>query len=135
MRSEVSPTAGQKLIQLRRRDRFRVKLFGDVCGFDFEHLSKLPIYFSFLRSIDLCDLNAFVIEKDLHLIEQKLMRIRIRNVESEMVDQLLLLLLPFGPAIFTHLGADLLPELGWDRSETEWFVFLPATRAFEFITE
>ena len=43
---------------------------------------------SFLRRVDLGDLDAFVVEEDLHLIEQELVRIRIRNVEPEVVNEL-----------------------------------------------
>jgi hypothetical protein len=35
---------------------------------------------SFLRRIDLCELDTFVEEKDLHLIEEELVRVRIRNI-------------------------------------------------------
>jgi hypothetical protein len=51
-----------------------------------------------------------------------------------MVDKLLLLLLPFLPAILAHLCADLLPELGRDRRIAEGLVFLAASAAFEFVT-
>ena len=89
---------------------------------------------SFLRRIDLCDLDAFVVEKDVHLIEQKLVRVRIGDVEPKVVDQLFLLCLPFGPAILADLGSDLLSELGRDRSYAKRLVFLPTPRAFEFVT-
>jgi hypothetical protein len=36
-----------------------------------------PINFSFLRRVDLCYLDTFVIEKDLHIVEQELVRIGI----------------------------------------------------------
>ena len=89
---------------------------------------------AFLRRVDLRDLDAFVVEEDVHLIKQELVRVRIRDVEPEMVDELFLFRLPFGPAIFADLGSDLLPELGRDRSHSKRLVFLPAARAFEFVT-
>jgi len=88
---------------------------------------------SFLRRVDLCKLDAFVVEKELHVVEQELVRIRVRHVETEMIDELLLLLLPLGPAIFTDLGTDLLPELGRYRRNAQRFVFLSALRALEFV--
>ena len=67
---------------------------------------------SFLRSVDLRKVDTFVVKKDLHVIEQELVRIGIRHVKTEMIDELLLFLLPFHPAIPTNLGSDLLPQLG-----------------------
>ena len=88
---------------------------------------------SFLRSIDLREIDAFVVEEDLHIVEQELVRIGIRHVETEMINKLLLFLLPLYPAILAHFGAYLLPQLGRYRRNAQRFVFLPATRAFEFI--
>lgn len=96
--------------------------------------SRSPIYFSFLRRVDLRQLNAFVVEKDLHIVEQELVRIGIRNVQTEVVDKLFLLLLPLGPAILAHLGTDLLPQVSWNRGKTKRFVLQPASGAFEFVT-
>lgn len=89
---------------------------------------------SFLRRVDLCDLDAFIVEEDLHLIEKELMRVGIRNVEPEVVDQLFLFRLPLGPAVFADLGSDLLTELGRDRSHAKRLIFLSTPRAFEFVT-
>ena len=89
---------------------------------------------SFLRRVDLRELDALIVEKDLHLIEQKLMRIGIRNIQAEMIYQLLLFLPPFGPAIFTDLGTDLLPELGRYRRDAERLAFITALRTFKFVT-
>ncbi len=95
----------------------------------------LPIDRPFFRRIDLRDLDTFIKEEDVHLVEEKLVRVGIRDVEAEMVDQLFLLLLPFGPAIFADLGSDLLSEVGRDRSITERVTFRSAFRALEFVTE
>ena len=89
---------------------------------------------AFLRRVNLCDLDAFVVEEDVHLVEQELVRVRIRNVETEVVDQLFLFCLPLRPAIFADLGPDLLTELGRDRSHAERLVLLTTPRAFEFVT-
>lgn len=94
----------------------------------------LPIDLAFLRGIDLFQFHTFVIEKDLHIIEKELVRVGVRYIEAEMVDKLLLLLLPFGPAILAHLGTDLLPKLSWYRSKPDRLVRLPAASAFEFVT-
>lgn len=96
--------------------------------------ARLPVDLAFLRRVDLSQINAFVIEEDLHVIKQELVRIRIRNIEAKVIDQLLLFLLPLGPAVFAHFRTDLLPELGRDRRETEGFIFLPTARALEFVT-
>ena len=92
-----------------------------------------PVNRSFFRSIDVRDLNTFVEEEDVHLVEQELVRIGVRNIEAEVVDELLLFLLPLGPAAFADLGTDLLPELRWDRRVTDRFALRAAPRALEFI--
>ena len=89
---------------------------------------------SFLGRVYLRDLDAFVIEEDLHLVEQKLVRIRIRNIEAEMVDELFLFGLPLSPTIFTDLGSDLLTQLGRYRSDTEGLSLSAASRALEFVS-
>ena len=53
----------------------------------------LPVNLTFLRCIDLGNLNAFTEKEELHLIEEKLVRIGVRNVDAEMIDELHLLLL------------------------------------------
>lgn len=103
------------------------------CSWSCDPKFELPVDLAFLRGIDLFELDALVIKKDLHIIEEKLVRIRIRNIESEVVDKLFLLSLPFRPAILAHLGADLCAQFGRDRSVTDGFVFLPAAAAFEFV--
>lgn len=95
----------------------------------------LPIDLSFLRRIDLCEIDAFVIEKDLHIIEKELVRIGVGYVQAEVVDELHLFLLPFCPAIFTHFVADLLAKLGRDRRVADGFTLFPAAGAFEFVTK
>ena len=90
---------------------------------------------SFLRSVDLREVDTFVVEKDLHVVEQELVRIGIRHVETEMINELLLFRLPLRPAILADLGTDLLTEFGRYRSNAQWFVFLPATGAFELVTK
>lgn len=63
----------------------------------------------FLRRVDLRELDAFVVEKDLHVVEKELVRVGVRNIKAEVVDELLLFRLPFSPAIPADLGTDLLP--------------------------
>lgn len=63
----------------------------------------------FLRRVDLRELDAFVVEKDLHVVEKELVRVGVRNIKAEVVDELLLFRLPFSPAILADLGTDLLP--------------------------
>lgn len=106
-------------------------------GFEFLVCSRsgLPVDLSFLRSVDLCKLDAFVKEEYFQVVEKKLVRVWIGNVEAVVVDKLHLLFLPFGPAIFADLGGNALAELIGDRSERELLVFLPATRAFKFFTK
>jgi hypothetical protein len=87
----------------------------------------------FLRRIDLGKLDAFVVEEDLHLVEEELMGVWIRDVETKVIDQLLLFLLPLGPAIFADLRSDLLAQVRRNRRDTERFTFLPAPSAFEFV--
>lgn len=89
----------------------------------------------FLRRVDLCEFDAFVVEKDLHVVEKELVRVGVRNIEAEVVDELLLFRLPFHPAIFADLGTDLLPKLGRYRRNAERFVLLPAPFALEFVTK
>jgi len=89
---------------------------------------------SFLRRIDLRELDTLVVEEDLHLIEEKLVRIGVRNIKPKVIYQLLLFLLPLGPAILADLRTDLLPELGRYRSDAERFAFVTAFRALEFVT-
>src|SRR5688572_15527686 len=96
---------------------------------------NLPADLSFLRSVDLGEIHPLVVEEDLHIIEKELMGIGVRNIESEMVDKLHLLLLPFCPAVFAHLFADLLPELGRNRRVTDRFALRTAACAFEFVTK
>ena len=92
-----------------------------------------PVNRSFFRSIDVRDLNTFVEEEDVHLVEEELVRVGVRNVEAEVVDELLLFLLPLGPAAFADLGTDLLPELRRYRGVAEWLALRVALRALEFV--
>lgn len=96
-------------------------------------MAGLPIDLSFLRSVDISEIDSFIVEKDIHIIEKKLMRIGVGNVQAEMIYQLFLLFLPFLPAVFADLGPDLLPQLGRNRRIAERFVLLPALRAFKFV--
>ncbi len=98
-------------------------------------LSELPVDLSFLGRVDLGQLDALVVEKDFHVIEKELVRIGVRDIEAEVIDQLFLLLLPFGPAAFTHLAADLLTQFRWDGGITKRFALLPTASAFEFVTK
>jgi hypothetical protein len=95
--------------------------------------AALPLDRSFLRGVDLRELDAFVVKENLHLVEEKFVRIGVRDVDPEMIDQLVLFLEPFLPAVLADFGADLLPELGRDRRVAERFVFQPAAGAFEFV--
>ena len=88
----------------------------------------------FLRRVDLDELDTFVVEKDLHVVEEELVRVRVRNVKAEVIDELLLFRLPFSPAVLADLGTDLLSELGRYRRDTERFVLLPTACALEFVT-
>ena len=97
--------------------------------------SDLPIDLSFLRRVDLGQLDAFVVEENVHVVEQELVRIGVRHVEAEVVDELLLLFLPLFPTVFTHLAADLLTKLGRNRRETDRLVFLPAAATLKFISK
>ena len=94
---------------------------------------QLPINLAFLRGIDLGDINAFVIKEDLHIIEKKLVRIGVRYVKAEVIDKLLLFLLPFGPAILAHFRTDLLTKLGRYRRKADRLLCQPAASAFEFV--
>ncbi len=40
-------------------------------------LTGSPIYLTFLRRIDLGQFDPFVVEKDLHLVKEKRMRVRV----------------------------------------------------------
>src|SRR5688500_16816035 len=88
---------------------------------------------AFLGRIDLREFDSFVIEENIHLIAEELVRIRIGVVESEVIDQLLLFLLPLGPTIFADLSADLLAGLGGNGRDAKRLALLPTLRAFEFI--
>ncbi len=93
----------------------------------------LPIDCPFLRGIDLRQVDAFVVEKDLHIVEKELVRIGVRHIEAEVIDKLFLLLLPLGPAILAHLGTDLLTEFGRYRRKADRIVCQSAPGAFEFV--
>ena len=81
--SEMPPTVGQQRVELLRCDALGEELFVDEDDVTIEkhrndrRLHVLVNDLSFLRRIDLRDLDAFVIEEDIHLIEQELMRVRI----------------------------------------------------------
>ena len=97
--------------------------------------SRLPVNRSLFRRIDVRDLNSFVEEEDVHLVEEELVRIWVRNIEAEVVDELFLFLLPLGPAALADLSPDLLSELSRDRSIAQRVTLATAPRAFEFVTE
>jgi len=99
-----------------------------------ESLTLLPIDLAFLRGVDLGEFDPFVVKEDLHVIEQKLVRIRVRDVDAKVVDELVLFLQPLFPATLTHLGTDLLSKLRGQRSVTDRFRLLTTTPAFEFVT-
>jgi hypothetical protein len=94
----------------------------------------LPFDRAFFRRIDLRQLDALVEQKDLQIIEQKIVRIGTRNVQAEMIDELILLLQPFFPARLTDFVINSLPELVRKRRKLHLLAFAPAARAFKFIT-
>jgi hypothetical protein len=93
----------------------------------------LPIHVAFFGRVDLRQFDAFVVKENLHLVEQKLVRIGIGNIYAEMIDELFLLLQPFRPTFLADFRADFLPQFGRQRRVAERLVFLSAARAFEFI--
>jgi len=94
----------------------------------------LPINISFSGCVNLREFHAFVEKENLHLVKQKIVRIGIRDIQTEVVDKLFLFVEPFFPAIGANFLADLLTEFGGNRRVTERRVFTPAPRAYEFIT-
>jgi hypothetical protein len=81
-------------------------------GFDFTKIyrSFLPINRAFLRSVNLREFNALVEQKDFQIIKQKIVRIGIGNVQTEMINQLILLLEPFFPASLANFIINSLPQ-------------------------
>jgi hypothetical protein len=93
----------------------------------------LPVHLAFLRRVDLRQLDAFVKEKNLQIVEQKIVRVRAGNVQAEMIDKLILFLQPFLPAGLTDFVVNARAQLVRKRRERHLLVLAPATRAFEFI--
>ena len=77
----MPPAVGQQSIELYRRDAIREEFFVDEDNVAIKKhrvfSQKLVDDLSFLRRVDLCDLDAFVVEKDLHLVKQELVRVGI----------------------------------------------------------
>lgn len=92
-----------------------------------------PFDRAFFRSVDLRQLDAFVEEKNLQVVEQKIVRVGARNVQAEMIDQLVLLLQPFLPARLADLVVNALPEFVRKRRELHLLALAPAARAFKFV--
>jgi hypothetical protein len=94
----------------------------------------LPVHGAFLAGIDLRQFDAFVKEKNFQVVEQKIVRVGIRNVQAEMIDELILFLQPFLPAGLANLVIHTLSDFIGKRRELHLLVLAPAARAFEFIT-
>jgi hypothetical protein len=72
----------------------------------------LPIHLSFFGCVNLREVNTFVEKENLHLVKQKIVRIGIGNVQTEMIYQLFLFIEPFLPTIGANFLTDFLTELG-----------------------
>jgi hypothetical protein len=94
--------------------------------------SALPVDAAFLRRINLRQFDAFVKEKNLQIVEQKIVRVRAGNVQPEVIDKLVLLLQPFFPAGLTDFVINALSQFVRKRRESHLFILAPAARAFEF---
>jgi hypothetical protein len=77
------------------------------------------------------DLGARLEEKLLHVLEQELPGLRVPQIETVVVDELLLGLCPFGPADAADLLEDPAAELGGERLEGHAFPGLAAAAALQ----
>lgn len=100
----------------------------------FFNLGILPADASFFRSVDLGKLDPFVEKKNLQIVEKKVMRVRVRNIESEMIDKLVLLLKPFLPAALANLIEHPLTQIVRQGHKLHLCLFGTAPKTFEFIT-
>ncbi len=76
------------------------------------HLSSLPFHAAFFGRVDLrlfVDGQRFVEQIALDVIEQKILRVGVGQIETVMINNLRLLLQPARPAWLTNLERDSLP--------------------------
>ena len=73
----------------------------------------LPLHAAFFGSINLRRLRGFVEEKPLDVIEQKVLCIRVREIEPVVIDDLRLLLQPRSPAGLANLSRNTLAQFVW----------------------
>src|SRR5689334_4072575 len=77
-----------------------------------------PLDAAFFRRIDLRDLRCFAKQKSSDVVEQKRLRVGVREIQSVVIDDLRLLLQPATPARLTDLRGDSLPQ--FVRKRREW---------------
>src|ERR1700687_1480940 len=80
---------------------------------------RSPLHGAFLRCIDLCELRRIAKKKALDVIEQKILRVRVSQIETIVIDDLRLFLEPAGPAGLANLRRESLSEFIRKGSEPE----------------
>src|SRR5690242_3726083 len=90
-----------------------------------------PLDAAFFRRIDLRDLRCFAKQKSSDVVEQKRLRVGVREVQSVVIDDLCLLLQPTTPTRLTNLRGNFLSQLVGERRERECRTLLAAMCAFD----
>ncbi len=100
-KNRLGPGLGQEVKGSRLRD---------YCLRDYSVTVKLlPLHRALLRGVDFSDPGGLAKEVAADVIEQKVLGVRIRKIESVVVNDLALLLQPCTPTRLTDFCSDLLP--------------------------
>ena len=94
--------------------------------------SPLPFDRAFFARIDLREVTRAV-EEAFHIIEQKVLRFGISQVEAVMIDDSGLRHQPFRPARLAYFARHLLPQFRRQGRKTKWRTLLPAPSAFDLV--
>jgi hypothetical protein len=94
----------------------------------------LPTDRAFLRGVYLSHIHALVEKEDLEIIEQEVVRIGIRDIDSEVIYELILLLKPFLPTALTYAVEDALADFVRKGGELHLPFLATAPEALESVT-
>ena len=89
----------------------------------------LPLDGAFLRRIYLGDFWGFAKEEPFDVIEEEILGVGIREIQSVVINYLTLLLQPTTPTDLANLTANSLPQLVWEWSKANRWSFLTAMYA------
>src|SRR5687767_14754933 len=93
----------------------------------------LPLNRSFFGGIDLSGRRwRFAEKKSFYIVEQKILRVRISQIKTVVIDDLRLFLQPSTPTRLANLSSDSLPQVVWKRRKRNSLTLFAAMGALYF---